>query len=82
MAIPNFVCVCVVLFSVSAVLWLFFAACISISIRLPLYVQGRGMGGGRVVRMALVNLPALCSPRPSAYTAASLRSLSGIIFRP
>lgn len=62
MAIPNSVCVCVVLFSVSAVLWLFLAACISISIRLPLYVQGRGMGGGRVVRMALVNLPGSVQP--------------------
>lgn len=45
-------------------------------------VQGRGMGGGRVVRMALVNLPDCAAIlRPSAYRAASLRSQSRNIFR-
>lgn len=55
---------CLGLFSVSTVLRLFLSVCFSVSIRLPLYVQGRGMGGGggRVVRMALVNLPGSMQP--------------------
>lgn len=60
---------------------LFFSACISISVLLPLCVgEGGGMGslGGWGWPP---QLPA-ASPHPSAYTAASLRSQDRIIFRP
>lgn len=72
-------CLCVLGFLFQLV-QLFFSACISISIWLPLYVQG-GMGGHGGSGWPPPRLWS-ASPHPSAYTAASLRSQNRIIFRP
>lgn len=71
---------CLGVFSVSAVLWLFFSACVFFLYSFPYMCSmwGRGMRGssGRVVRTALVNLPG--SLQPACFLLLTWQRLSDL----